>query len=167
MSLVYLRNKETAITYVYENQAFWDKEKQQSRSKRKLIGKLDPETGEVIPTRAYRKHAISALQSMIPKPGPVPITQTHRSFYGASYLLDQIGKITGVEADLKACFPDTYQRILSMSNRRCKKQSCLNLGHCKVFWMNWIRLSYWKPQDTDVSWERSPRNRSTCIKHWG
>ncbi len=115
MPIVYLRNKETEITYVYENQAFWDKEKQQSRSKRKLIGKLDPETGEIIPTRTYRKHSISALQPMIPKPGPIPITQMHRSFYGASYLFDQIGKLTGVEADLKACFPDTYQRILSIA----------------------------------------------------
>ena len=29
---------------------YWDKEKKQSRSKRKLIGKIDPVTGEMIPT---------------------------------------------------------------------------------------------------------------------
>ncbi|MCE5223776.1 hypothetical protein LLG10_06305 [bacterium] len=115
MSIVYLRKKETGITYVYENQAFWDKTKQQSRSKRKLLGKLDPQTKEIIPTRPYRKHDRSSVQPMIPQPGPVPITQIRRSFYGASYLFDQIGKLTGVEADLKACFPDTYQKILSIS----------------------------------------------------
>jgi transposase len=52
---------------------------------------------------------------MISQPGPVPITQMRRSFYGASYLFDQIGKLTGVEADLKACFPGTYQKILSIA----------------------------------------------------
>jgi len=48
------------------------------------------------------------------KPGPVPMTQMQRCFYGASYLFDQIGDITGVKDDLKACFPDTYKQILSI-----------------------------------------------------
>jgi transposase len=34
---------------------------------------------------------------------------------GATYLLDQIAKITGVYEDLKKIFPDTYQQILSLS----------------------------------------------------
>ena len=36
--------------YVYESISYWDAEKGQSRSKRRVIGKLDPVTGEVIPT---------------------------------------------------------------------------------------------------------------------
>ena len=43
-------DKRTGITYVYESESYWDKEKQQPRSKRKLIGKLDEKTGEIIPT---------------------------------------------------------------------------------------------------------------------
>lgn len=35
---------------MYESQSYWDKEKKQPRSKRTLIGKLDDETGEIIPT---------------------------------------------------------------------------------------------------------------------
>jgi hypothetical protein len=50
-----------------------------------------------------------------PKPGPVPMTKYQRSFYGATYLFDQIGTITGVEADLKACFPDIYKKLLSIA----------------------------------------------------
>ena len=42
-------------------------------------------------------------------------TKYQRSFYGATYLLDQIGDLTGVTADLKACFPDDYKRILSIA----------------------------------------------------
>lgn len=37
-------------TYLYESISYWDSEKKQSRAKRKLIGKLDFETGEVVPT---------------------------------------------------------------------------------------------------------------------
>lgn len=113
MPIVYQSNKKTGITYVYENQAYWDKKKKQSRSRRKLVGKLDPETGEVIPTRVYRKNTLTANPN-IPRSGPAPITKTKRSFYGASYLFDQIGKLTGVSADLKDCFPDSYKKILSI-----------------------------------------------------
>ena len=35
---------------MYESESYWDKEKKQPRSRRKLIGKLDEETGEIIPT---------------------------------------------------------------------------------------------------------------------
>lgn len=43
-------DKRVGITYVYESESYYDKEKHQSRSKRKLIGKIDPDTGEMIPT---------------------------------------------------------------------------------------------------------------------
>ena len=50
MSLIQQYNKERDVTYVYESQSYWDKEKKQPRSRRKLVGKLDPETGEIVPT---------------------------------------------------------------------------------------------------------------------
>lgn len=50
MSLVKLKDRRTGTTYVYESESYWDKEKKQPRSHRKLIGKLDEETGEIIPT---------------------------------------------------------------------------------------------------------------------
>ncbi|MBP8989513.1 MAG: transposase, partial [Clostridia bacterium] len=113
MSIVYQTNKQTGITYVYESQAYWDKEKQQSRARRKLIGKLDPETGEIVPTRSYNKHV--PKEKGPAKQGPVPITRIQRRFYGATHLFDQIGVITGVQEDLKACFQDTYKQILSVA----------------------------------------------------
>ena len=74
MGIVYQINKKTGITYVYENEPYWDKEKQQSRAKRTLIGKLDPKTGEIIPTRAYKKKDEKATEAPA-KRGPVPITR--------------------------------------------------------------------------------------------
>lgn len=50
MAIVKQYHKDTDTTYVYESISYWDEEKKQSRSKRRVIGKLDPETGEIIPT---------------------------------------------------------------------------------------------------------------------
>lgn len=47
MSIVYQTDKRSGITYAYESTAYWDKEKRQSRSKRTLIGRVDPQTGEI------------------------------------------------------------------------------------------------------------------------
>lgn len=114
-------DKRTGITYVYESTSYWDKEKKQPRSKRVLIGKVDPKTGETVPTDGRgnrRKERLRKEQEQPlapPKQGPVPAIRTERVFYGATYLLDQIGEITGIVADLKTCFPDTYKQILSIA----------------------------------------------------
>lgn len=50
MAIIYNHDKRSGITYAYESVSYWDKEKKMSRSKRKLIGRVDPETGEIKPT---------------------------------------------------------------------------------------------------------------------
>ncbi len=50
MAIIKQYHKDTDTTYVYESVSYWDAEKKQSRSKRTLLGKIDPETGEVVPT---------------------------------------------------------------------------------------------------------------------
>lgn len=50
MAIIKQYHKDTNTTYVYESVSYWDAEKGQSRSKRKVIGKIDPATGEIIPT---------------------------------------------------------------------------------------------------------------------
>ena len=55
MSLVKHTDKRTGVTYVYESESYWDKEKQQPRSHRRMIGKIDPETGEIVPTNGRGK----------------------------------------------------------------------------------------------------------------
>lgn len=118
-SIIKRLDKRTGITYVYESTSYWDKEKKQPRSKRVLIGKLDPETGDIVPTDGRgnrRKERLQKEQTPAPvKQGPVPAIRTERVFYGATYLFDQIGEITGIQDDLKACFPDTYKQILSIA----------------------------------------------------
>ena len=103
-AIVYQTNKKTGIKYAYESQSYWDKEKKQSRAKRKCIGKVDPVTGQIVPTRKRKSPEAQ-----------VTITHSARYFYGATYLFDRIGEMLGITADLKRCFPDTYQQILSLA----------------------------------------------------
>jgi Transposase DDE domain len=110
-TIVYQTNKRTGVTYAYESIAYWDKEKKQSRAKRKCIGKVDPQTQQIIST--HKRQLPQVAQDI--KPGPVPIIRTKRSFYGATYLFDRIGEDTGVNEDLKTCFPDSYRQILSLA----------------------------------------------------
>ena len=51
MAIITQTDKRTGITYAYETTYYWDKEKKQSRKKSTIIGKVDPETGKIIPTR--------------------------------------------------------------------------------------------------------------------
>ncbi len=111
-AIVYQTNKKTGITYAYESVSHWDKVKQQSWAKRTCIGRVDPETKEIIPTRKRTPRPV--VQERV-KPGPVPVTLAARNFYGATYLFDQIGELTGITQDLQVCFPDRYRQILSIA----------------------------------------------------
>lgn len=113
-AIVYLKDKKSGTVYAYESISHWDKKKKQSRAKRKCIGKLDPESGEIIPTRKWTRKTRPESDDRN-KTGPVPIMQTTRKFYGATYLFNEIGKKLGLISDLKRCFPNTYKQILSIA----------------------------------------------------
>ena len=76
-SIVYQIDKKTGTKYAFESVSYWDKEKKQPRSKRKYLGKVDPETGEIIPSRGKVTHgadktadgeeAVSALRDELEK----------------------------------------------------------------------------------------------------
>lgn len=66
--IVYQTNKKTGITYAYESISYWDKEKQQPRSKRQYIGRVDDETGEIIP-KQDKKSKSQAKDSSTKEPG--------------------------------------------------------------------------------------------------
>ena len=115
MAIVKQLDKRSGITYIYESVSYWDREKKQPRSKRTLIGRLNPTTGEIVPTDGRGKHRAQKEDDPAVRKGPVPVARTNRLFFGATYLLDQIGEVTGLTADLKTCFPNTYKQILSIA----------------------------------------------------
>lgn len=55
MAIVKQTNKRTGITYAYESHSYRDPETHQPKSKRRLIGRVDDATGEIIPTRGRRR----------------------------------------------------------------------------------------------------------------
>ncbi len=50
MAVIHQLDRRSGITYVYESKSYWDPVKKQSRSRRRLIGKLDPVSGNIIST---------------------------------------------------------------------------------------------------------------------
>ena len=69
MSIVKAKNQKSGITYVYESESYWDKEKKQPRNKRKIIGKLDDQTGEIVPTRGQSRFENPATPVTPPQAG--------------------------------------------------------------------------------------------------
>lgn len=106
MAILKQHDKRSGITYVYESIAAWDSKKGYSVAKRKLIGKIDKDTGKMVPTDGRNRKAMKAAQTKT--------EQYSRHFYGATYLLDQIGCQLGLIDNLKQCFPNNYLQILSI-----------------------------------------------------
>ena len=69
MAIIKQFDKRSGITYVYDSKSYYDKEKKCSRAKRTLIGKLDPDSGEIIPTDGRNKGAKSKGKAVPDKVG--------------------------------------------------------------------------------------------------
>jgi len=105
------RQKIRGVEYVYEDYPYWCKETKQNRHKRVYIGKVG-QSGEFIPNKAYL-----ARQNTNPKKDGdnSDFKPASRCYYGASHLLDEISELTGIKEDLKACFPEHYEMLLSLA----------------------------------------------------
>ena len=55
MSIVLQHDSRADVTYAYHNTVIWDKVQKKSSTSRILIGKVDPETGEVVKTSGKRR----------------------------------------------------------------------------------------------------------------
>lgn len=74
MGIIYQKDKRTGITYAYESKAVWDKEKKQSRAQRRLIGKVDPDSGEIIPTDGRGRKRSPGYDPSTDDQEPMPAT---------------------------------------------------------------------------------------------
>jgi hypothetical protein len=96
-------NRRTGTVYVYEAEAYWDKDKKQSRYRgRKMIGHIDPDTGELVPNRPMRA-------------SPAAPT-SRRLFTGATSLLTQLADQAGLAEDLAAALgEEDAKAVLSLA----------------------------------------------------
>ena len=113
MAIVHLKNKKNGVTYVYDSVSFWDREKAQPRNRRTCIGKLNPETSEVIYNKRYLEK--QQLETEKRHVGRNTAIVHQRRFYGATYLFDRIVDKLGVRDDLNRCFAERSNQILSIA----------------------------------------------------
>ena len=106
-SITHHRNNKTGAIYVYSVESYWDKEKKAPRNKQVCIGKLDQETGEVIPSK--RRHKVAERAASAPG-----VTVTAR-VAGPFLLLEKLTQDFGIKKLLKKCFPDDFELILSLA----------------------------------------------------
>lgn len=129
-------NKSTGVTYVYEATAAWDKDKKQSRNKQVCIGKIDPQTGEFIPSKRLDSEQVVARDPAV--------TATAR-IIGPACLLDKATADLELEKLLKDCFPSNYLQILSMAYFLVCRGG--PLSHCETWSAN-HQHPYGKPLTT-------------------
>jgi len=117
-------NKKTGITYVYEAVSFWDKEKNQARNKQVCIGKLDPHTAELIPSKRF------AFEQEVRND---PTVTASAAIVGPSIVLDTMTQRLGLVKLLKFSFPQEHQQILTMAYYLATQGG--PLSHCQT-WCN-------------------------------
>lgn len=115
MSIVKHTDKRTGVTYIYESESYWDKEKKQPRSKRTLIGKIDEVTGQIIPTGK------SGRKKTVPKKAVVITDES-------TTITDQINLLTE---------KDEIIRSLKTENAALKKEKQEMLKSLEMLYQKW------------------------------
>jgi transposase len=105
-SRAYHHNKKTGVTYVYSVESYWDKEKKGPRNKQTCIGKLDPATGEVIPSSRKRKEPAKVLSG--------DGVSVSAKVAGPYVLLSKVAQETGLASCVKRVFPELHNEIMSL-----------------------------------------------------
>jgi transposase len=99
--------KKNGTVYVYKVvDNYWDPKKQQSRNKQICIGKLDPETGELIPSKRLSESQVVPLD---------PTVTARTTVSGPAMVLNSTAEQTGLTKTLAKAFPDSWRQILSLA----------------------------------------------------
>ena len=140
-------NKKTGVTYVYEAVSVWNKELKQARNKQVCIGKIDPTTGKIIPSKR-----LSPQQAALRDPSVTATAQ----IVGPAVVLNELSKSTGLASLLKSCFPKTYRQILAMASYLALQGGALS--HCS---------SWAKSHEPDLATSLSSQRISEIISSIG
>jgi len=119
-------NKDTGVAYVYEYISYWDKEKKQGRNKQVCVGKLDPESGEVIPSKRLVSPQPQQQEDTLD-----PTITASAQIVGPSLVLNSLDDHLGLGKLLKSCFPKIYQQILMMAYYLVAEGGALS--HCSTW----------------------------------
>jgi transposase len=121
-----IHRKPNGAAYLYAVESYWDKEKRQARNRQVCLGRINEETGEIIPSdRKQRTEKRAAV---------APDVVASTKVYGPYLLLMKLAKDTGLAAALKKSFPDTHEEILSLAFFVAQKG--LALSRCDIWSTN-------------------------------
>ena len=116
MAIIKKYNKTNGTTYVYDSVSYWDKDKKQPRSKRKLIGKIDPDTGEIVPTggRGRTSRENGNENTAAPSTGvtPVPVPE-----HAAE---------TSEERDYQSLYEECRRSVLELEANVARLEACVS-----------------------------------------
>jgi transposase len=155
-------NKKTGVSYVYEYTSYWDKEKKQGRNKQVCIGKIDPETGEIIPSK--RLTSLKAPQQS--EKFDLTVTASAQ-IIGPSLILNSLNDNLGLKDLLKSCFPQTYEQILMMAYYLVAEGGALT--HCST-WCNShapsLAPSLTSQNTSKILADITPDQKQTFLNRW-
>lgn len=137
-------------TYVYRTEGYWDKEKKQCRHKRVCLGRKDPKTGEVIPSRS-QIHPRGCLD------------------FGNYYLLHFIAQRSGLLNALEEVFPNFWQEIITCAFYELSERKPLYLCEpwCEyTHTINGISLSSQRISDLLQALGKADRERMSFFNRW-
>ena len=137
--------------YVYRTEGYWDKDKKQCRHKRVFIGKKDPKTGEVVPSRS-QLHPRSCLD------------------FGNYYLLNFIAQRSGLLSTLEDVFPDFWQEIITCAFYELSERKPLYLceAWCEsTYTINNVSLYSQRISDLLKALGKADTERMTFFQRWG
>ncbi len=95
-SIVYLKNKTNGKVYAYLNESEWDPVAKRCKCKRKCLGHVDPDTGEIVPNRGHGSKDVTSVRSI-----------------GTSMFLDHIAGHIGLKGALETSMPEKAPLLLS------------------------------------------------------
>jgi hypothetical protein len=137
MASTTIHHKKNGAAYLYSVESYWDKAKKAPRNKQVCLGRIDRETGKVIPSK---KRKLSESSTSVH-------TEVKAKVYGPYLLLKKLSDDIGLSSALKICFPGTYEKILSLAFFMAQKG--LALSRCEM----WSE-SHHHPLDQPISSQR-------------
>lgn len=126
--------------YVYESISYWDKQKQAPRTKQVYLGKLDPESNDLIPKRVAPEKALELCHPAVLTIGP-------------TMLFEHAARESGLAGVLKRVFPKDWKELLTLAYYICHSGSALS--HC---------ASWTKDHKVPAETELSSQNISRLLK---
>lgn len=119
MAIIKKYNAKNNTTYVYDSVSYWDKDLKQPRSKRKLIGKIDPVTGEIVPTAGRGRKPKKTETPTEAEQHPVTVSVS------TPELMDTVPASLS-EEDIRVLYEECRSRLLKTEAELAKAEGTVN-----------------------------------------